>query len=1380
MRRWIGGRSHPHKVPKPTPPKAWVWRASITMGGFTLLLGSVGGTVGTARGQVYVRQTLLPQISQDLSQSFSRPVRLGEVESLSWRHIRLGASAIPATATDADSVAIEAVEIRFSPLSALQSQTVALDVTLVNPQMVLDQNAAGGWLETELQMEDDERIHVRHLRIRGGAIALLPHAATLNGEGVLHHKAVVDLPTRFDFENLRADVTLGDDLEAIALRATATSREGGQFSLRGTLDLPADAAPTLDLRLQTQQLSTLPLNLALPPAVRFTDGSLTSRLHIHGALDADPTVEGRITLDEAAAWVEGEPNPFTATSGEFRIRNQEILLSEGFTRYGNIPFQVQGRIHLEEGLDLSAQVESVSVPDFMKTFNFTLPFAAEGALTTDNLRVTGPLDGAVFSGTVTNAVPIQLDRLTIAAAQTDFSFNTESDRLLLKDTTAQPQVGGQVIVQADIQLDKGDNDAVALTLEAEGLPGDAIAQLYDLNLPANTLGTFQATGEVKVANQQPQIQFQWESQGGQYPTEGAIALQDDRVKLEEAIAWVGNQPVQVAGTLEQGRWNLTARADAIPTTALPVAFPIAGQLDGSLTVAGNLDTPTLEAMTATGNATLALDAGQITAQANLAEGTWQTQIQSEKLALSALTTPFSATESPWDGDLAGEVKLTGTLQNLSPEAIQAEGRLELANLHQDAAPLFDRPINATFHWADNRLQLHHLGTDGLSLAGWLTADLRNLERPQLGDMDLQVSLQDYDLTTFPLLLPDALRVAGHTHFQGSLTGTPNAPVLQGNLQLRDFALNDLALNPVLNGSVDLAAARGGQVQLAGGEDAIALTLAPSWQPATLQIQLDQGMLTAQQQQPQQWQATLQNLSLERILPIASSMLPAELESLSGELSAVLDVNMAEPDAPRLAAEFAIAQPRFQSPPLPTTRHANDALTGSLTYANQQLALTDTALRFGNSRAQIRAQIRAQLQTTDHPDISAELDIQQGELQDLATLVQSLNLLPNALPLLTDAASVTAFHSHQTNSEPTTALPFELPELGGTFSSTLRLSANGDRPPTLQLDLDGQNWSVGSLGMQSVSLRNAQLQHQAFTLEDLRLAGLTVAAAAGDRHHFDTHLRASRAATGQWTGALQANDLPLAQLADLLGLPLSASGDLDAIAQLSGNQSTPHFSGTLGIDNACLSSMPLDDTDLDIHYQQGRLTLDGLALHLPESRQPSAGNSNPLITLFQANPPASPPATNPVPIRRSSEAKSLIVAYGPLRPSFALADLETFAETGEMPAAWALYLDLAGLEPDGVQQGLTQSVSVDLGWGDRLLNSALGNTLLNAAGQILHTPSRETSATALRAALIQSLQDDNQLSALEFLQNYPLSELHVDAARGLALMGSEGCDRPPDN
>lgn len=1362
MRQWLTGRSPNSPTDDDTSPSPrWLWRAGITMGGFTVLLGSVGGTVGLSRGEDYVRQTLLPQISQDLSASFHRPVQLGAVESLSWRHIRLGASAIPATATDADAVTIEAVEIRFNPLSALHSQTVALDVTLINPQLVLDQNAAGDWLETEVELADDERITVRHLRIRGGAIALAPNPSTLNGQGVLHDKAVVDLPTRFEFEAVRADVTLGDGLEAIALNLSGHSRLDGQFSLRGHVELPPDAAPHLDLRLHTQALSTLPLNLALPPAIRLIDGTLTTRLHLRGPLDADPTLTGRVTLDNAAAWVAGEPNPFTATSGEFRIRNQEILLSQGVTRYGPIPFQVQGRIHLTEGLDLAAQVASVSVPDFMDTFNFTLPVAAEGALTTDNLRVTGPLEGAIFAGTVTNAAPIQLDRLTIPQASTDFSFNTQSDRLQLIDTTAKPEVGGQVVVQADIQLDEGDNDEIALTLEAENLPGDAIAHLYDLGLPAHALGDFAATGTVHIAQQRPQIELRWASQGGDYPTEGTVALRDDGVRLEEAIAWIGNQPIPITGTLADGHWQLSAQANAMPLTALPVALPLdaplTGTLDGTLTIAGTLDSPTLEAITATGDATLALEAGAIAAQANLRDGTWQTRLQSQELDLTSLMALIPETATPWQGKVAGDVTLSGTVQDLTPGAMQADGTVQLANLRQgDAAPLFDRPLTAAFQWADNRLHLHHLRTEGLAVNGWLAADPQDL---QAGDMNLHIALQDYDLASLPVPLPAALQIAGRTRFDGSLSGSLAAPHLQGNLQLQDFALNDLALHPLLQGRVTLAAEQGGEVQLAGGEDAIALTLSPSWQPTDLHLQLDQGTVAVQQPTTDRWHATLQNLSLERLLPVAAGVLPASLPPLAGALSAEVTVNLAAPDDPRLSAAFAIAQPRPQSASLPAERHRGDRLTGRLTYAQQQLALTDGTLHFGNSRAQLRAQVLPGPQ----PDIRADLTIPQGDLQDLATLARSLNLVPTALPLSPDTPVLTAFSQNDT--APTApALPLNLPNFAGTFSSTLQVRASGDRAPTVRVDLQGQDWAIGTLGVQSIRLHNARLQNQSLSLERLDLSGLQVESATGTQH-FDTHLRAARAADGQWRGALQADDLPLARLADLLGVPVAVSGEMDAIAYLSGNQPLPQLNGTLGIHNACFAALPLEDMEMAIGYQGDSINLDGWDMRLPTS-------------LAALNPNADRPLrTAARPIRRSTEPKSLVIHYGVPRASFALADLETFAATGEMPPAWSLYLDLAGLEPATLRQALTQPLPIDLQWGDRLLNSTLGSTLLTAAGQILHTPARQSSATALRAALIQALQDDHQLTALEVLQHYPLDELHVDAAQLLALLGNAGCDRP---
>ena len=580
----IGRRgSHPNRLAQ---------RASVALGGFTVIVGGIGGGIGISQGPAYIRDTLIPQISQELSHSLSRPVELGEVEHLSLTSVRLGPSEIPAIAADADRVAMEAVEVRFNLLEALNSRTIGLDVTLVNPRIYLDQNAAGDWIETDLQIQDEELITIKHLRIKNGAIVLAPDPSELNGEGVLHRKATVDLPTSFEFNHIHAHASFGDGMEHVAFRAAGKSSLDGQFTLRGALTLAVDALasnaipttavereptptqPHLDLIVKTQNLSTLPLNLALPPAVRIIQGQATSQLQISLHPDSDPFIDGVADVQHLAAWVKGEPNPFTETEGRFHIQNQEIALTNGFTRYGQIPFQVHGRIHLKEGLDLDAQVKSVSVPDFMNTFNLKLPFTAQGVMTTDNLRVTGPLEHAIFSGTVSNAAPVQMDRLTLDTVQTEFWFDTERDRLRLQDAVVIPRVGGTLRAQADVQLEPGDNDEATLTIRAEELPGDTIARLYDLGTPPDSLGQIQATAQVSVTAQQPQVNLRWRSEGGRYPAEGTVGFQDDGGHIHSAVVQLAGHPVQVGGIVGPEQWSLAVDTTAMLHCSAPTIPPI--------------------------------------------------------------------------------------------------------------------------------------------------------------------------------------------------------------------------------------------------------------------------------------------------------------------------------------------------------------------------------------------------------------------------------------------------------------------------------------------------------------------------------------------------------------------------------------------------------------------------------------------------------------------------------------------------------------------------------------------------------------------------------------------------------------------------------------
>ncbi|BAU42472.1 hypothetical protein O77CONTIG1_02293 [Leptolyngbya sp. O-77] len=133
---------------------------------------------------------------------------------------------------------------------------------------------------------------------------------------------------------------------------------------------------------------------------------------------------------------------------------------------------------------------------------------------------------------------------------------------------------------------------------------------------------------------------------------------------------------------------------------------------------------------------------------------------------------------------------------------------------------------------------------------------------------------------------------------------------------------------------------------------------------------------------------------------------------------------------------------------------------------------------------------------------------------------------------------------------------------------------------------------------------------------------------------------------------------------------------------------------------------------------------------------------------------------------ASAAESVVVNFGPLSRSFSITEFQTLAETGQPSRKLRWYLNTAGVKPSTVQSLLTQDVPLPLEFADQILNSLPGEFGLYQLGQIISPNSQEASLQAMRAAVVLSAADDNRVSMLEILENYPTQELHID---GLGLM-----------
>jgi hypothetical protein len=131
---------------------------------------------------------------------------------------------------------------------------------------------------------------------------------------------------------------------------------------------------------------------------------------------------------------------------------------------------------------------------------------------------------------------------------------------------------------------------------------------------------------------------------------------------------------------------------------------------------------------------------------------------------------------------------------------------------------------------------------------------------------------------------------------------------------------------------------------------------------------------------------------------------------------------------------------------------------------------------------------------------------------------------------------------------------------------------------------------------------------------------------------------------------------------------------------------------------------------------------------------------------------------------SIAAERLFFTFGPLERSIPIADLRTFADTGETTSQLRWYLNIANLEPELLQQVLTTEVPVNVTTVDSITYSLPGQFALFQVGQVIHTQSRRADIQALRGALIVSASNGNRISLIEFLENYPTFGIYVDGVR----------------
>jgi hypothetical protein len=140
------------------------------------------------------------------------------------------------------------------------------------------------------------------------------------------------------------------------------------------------------------------------------------------------------------------------------------------------------------------------------------------------------------------------------------------------------------------------------------------------------------------------------------------------------------------------------------------------------------------------------------------------------------------------------------------------------------------------------------------------------------------------------------------------------------------------------------------------------------------------------------------------------------------------------------------------------------------------------------------------------------------------------------------------------------------------------------------------------------------------------------------------------------------------------------------------------------------------------------------------------------------------------ISPAEASQSVVLKYNILQESVSVPELSNFAKTGELSNSLRAYLRLANREPDELRRVLTQEFSVNPIFLYQLLNSRLGELMLDQVSEVVHTPTNRANRESLRGALVSSALGDGKITLIEILENYPTPEAYVEGDRLVEIAG----------
>ena len=656
---------------KPNPVKRLVNKVKsspkLLAGGAIAIATAVG--LGYWGMQVLVKKKLPPFAEKQIANIIERPIDLGEVKGFSLNSIKFGKTVIPPTATDTDKVTVEEVKVAFNIFPVLFQRVLPLNVALVQPDIYLEQEQDGEWINLDfLQSDPDEEkkdpllYFDVDLDIKEANITAVPYQqdalqAKVDGSGRYHQKKA--------FAEYDLDATI----------------EQAKATIQGKTALETGSTNT---KLLVNDLALSDAATLLPIPVDIDAGILNADLDVNIPSFEEITaadVKGTVNLQNLEGQATDLNAPISARSRlNFGGRNAEV--QETQASLGNVTAQVAGQVDLDTGYDLNLSVLPFQLASLPSGIKEQLPVDLAGEVEAQ-VQLQGEIKDPQLTGNVNNTQTVVIDKTPFRQINADFRANLAE--VVLENVQITPLAGGSVTAEGSVETNLRQALESEEPIDATKMP---LAFSFNADLPTQelitpyyqlpqqtTIGNLTAQGEIDGTIDNPQALVEWNiadstASNLDIAGSGELVIANQNVLLRDAEITYdeGRAEVEANANLDTKQWQASLDADSLELTPFLSQFSNSNlNLNRSVVVNtakadfnGRLDQLELEKIQGTADVSLNVDGGDVAVESQINSGNIQAKAATSNIQLDRFITSLPVASSIQ----SGEITVSGKLEQL--------------------------------------------------------------------------------------------------------------------------------------------------------------------------------------------------------------------------------------------------------------------------------------------------------------------------------------------------------------------------------------------------------------------------------------------------------------------------------------------------------------------------------------------------------------------------------------------------------------------------------------------------------------------------------------------------------------------------------------------